>query len=310
MSTNKAKTKTKAKNNNNKKKSVIVTNTPAQQQGHMQIKPNSITWPPEGDYTQSVSPTIHSQDQKQELLSELSQNMPQDSKHELSSEQNVQVANTSDANPSTAEADESVALKEMKSSDSNPSEALPQDKAVENKENSEKDKNGQPSDSNSISLENKSDQFKAIIEFALKYEKLEEEQKKLKTRINKLTEKCKNLEAERKKVLEDNKKLTATCKDLNTSLDKSEALCAIRLDEINKLKSEVEHRNEVIDIVRADRTESAQEYKNSLVAALKPCHNDYIGLKDQEMNDDVGAGMSDILEDIFKILKANGIVIA
>ena len=309
MSTNKAKTKTKTKNNNNKKKSVIVTNTPAQQQGHIQKKPNSITWPPEGDHTQSVSSTIHSQDQEQELLSEHSQNTTQDSKHDLSSEQNVGSTHFAVTTPSSVEADEPIAIKETKSSDNNPSEALSQDKAVEKKENPEKDKNVQTPDSNSISLNNKSDQFKAIVEFALKFEKLEEEQKKLKNRVNKLTEKCKTLEADCKKKLEENKKLTDTCKDLNASLDKSEALCAKRLEEINKLHSEIEHRNEVINVQRADRTESAQEYKNSLVAALKPFHNDYIQMKAMPMDLNIGEGMIETLERVFETLGEKGIVL-
>lgn len=141
----------------------------------------------------------------------------------------------------------------------------------------------------SVSLKDKSEQFKLIIDIALEYEKLEEEHKKLKS---------------------ENKILTENCKNLTESLKESEKLCADRLAEIEHLQSDVAHRNEVIDIVKADKSESSQEYKNALAAALKIFHSDFMELKTMEMTADVGAAMADTLESVFEILEKNGIAVS
>ena len=296
MSTN------KNKNKNNKKKRVVV-NTQSQPQGHVESKRSSITWPPEGDKVPPVSTTMQVQDQNQKQLNDHSMNTQPDSQHVLSGEQDIQSSTLDSFNRIKPEADTPAALKVTDSSDINATEPLPQkSKEVESKENHEKDVKELSSDANFICLDNRSDQFKAIIEFALKYENLEEEQRILKGKVKKLSD---NL----KKISEDNKFLTETNKELSSNLEESKELCAERLEEINLLKMDIDDKNEVINIVRADRTESAQEYKNSLGAALKPFHGDYMELKALPMDADIGAAMSQTLDDVFRILNANGIVI-
>lgn len=138
----------------------------------------------------------------------------------------------------------------------------------------------------SISLEGKSDRFKTIVGIALAIDKLEDERKKLK---------------------EKNKVLTDDCKSLQDSLQESEKKREEMQKEISDLKSDVAHRNEVIDIVKADKSESSQEYKNALAAALKTYYNDFLELKEIEMSNDIGEAMADTLEGVFNVLKANDI---
>ena len=76
-----------------------------------------------------------------------------------------------------------------------------------------------------------------------------------------------------------------------------------------KLKADVEHRNEVINIVKADKTESSQEFKNALGASLKTFFTDFTELKAMPMSEDVGYGMSETLDNVFRILEKNGITI-
>ena len=137
-----------------------------------------------------------------------------------------------------------------------------------------------------ISTKDKSDQFKTILDIALEYEKIIEDRKKLRSK---------------------NKELSESCKKMSDSLLESEKKCEQQAEEIKKLKSEVDHRNEVIDIVKADKSESAQEYKNALAAALKAFYSDFVELKDMEMTTDVGVAMADTLECIFDVLGKNGI---
>lgn len=296
MSTN------KNKNKNNKKKRVVV-NTQSQQKGHVESKRSSITWPAEGDKVPLVSTTMQIQDQNQEQLIDHSKNTQPDSQRVLSGEQDMQSSTLDSINRINPEADTPAALKATDSSDINATEVLLQkSKAVESKENQEKDVKELSSDANFICLDNRSNQFKAIIEFALKYENLEEERRKLKSQLKKLSDNF-------KKISEENKFLTETNKELSANLEESKELCAERLEEINLLKMEIDDKNEVINIVRADRTESAQEYKNSLGAALKTFHNDYMDMKDSPMNNDIGTGMSYMLGEVFRILDANGIVL-
>ncbi len=92
-------------------------------------------------------------------------------------------------------------------------------------------------------------------------------------------------------------------------LESAKQVCEEKQSEIDKLKADVEHRNEVIDIVKADKTESSQEFKNALGASLKAFHTDFVELKGMEMSNDVGYAISDTLENVFKVLEKNGIVI-
>ena len=140
----------------------------------------------------------------------------------------------------------------------------------------------------SVSLKDKSEQFKKIIDIALEYERVEEERNRLKVK---------------------NKDLSEECKKLSENLYESKKLCDDRMNEISELQTELSHRNEVIDIVKADKNESAQEYKNALAAALKTFYADYSELKAMEMSDEVGAAMADTLEDVFKVLEKNGITV-
>ena len=64
-----------------------------------------------------------------------------------------------------------------------------------------------------------------------------------------------------------------------------------------------------INIVKADKDESSQEFKNALAASLRICLQDFKELKDLEMSDAVGYAAIDTLENVFKILGKNGISI-
>lgn len=140
----------------------------------------------------------------------------------------------------------------------------------------------------SISLKDKSEQFKKIIDVALAFEKVEIERNRLKRK---------------------NKELTEEKAELKREIEEVTVKFAEKQEEIDKLKADVEHRNEVINIVKADKTESAQEFKNALGASLKSFHTDFEELKAMEMSNDVGLAIVDTLENVFKVLEKNGITI-
>ena len=96
-------------------------------------------------------------------------------------------------------------------------------------------------------------------------------------------------------------------KKLKENLGYTELLCQKKQKERERLNSEVDHRNEVIDIVKADKNESAQEFKNALGVSLKSYMQDYEELKTMDMSDDVGYAIIDTLEGVFKTLEKNGI---
>jgi len=144
-----------------------------------------------------------------------------------------------------------------------------------------------------IELKGKSEQFKKIIDLALAFESIEEDRKKLKDKNINLSNEIKNLKEEKKKLKE--------------NLGSTELLCQKKQKEIERLNSEVDHRNEVIDIVKADKNESAQEFKNALGVSLKSYMQDYEELKTMDMSDDVGYAIIDTLEGVFKTLEKNGI---
>lgn len=142
-------------------------------------------------------------------------------------------------------------------------------------------------------MKDKSEQFKKIIDIALAYEKLDGEKNKLK---------------EKNKVLcEANNELKEVNESLKGNLEATELLCKKKQEEIDELKSDVVHRNEVIDIVKADKSESEQEFKNALAASLKTYLQDYKELKALDMSDDVGYAIIETLEGVFKVLDKNGI---
>lgn len=172
--------------------------------------------------------------------------------------------------------------------------------AVQERPETEKDKDDKDGKSNvektekkkkrpaSISLTDKSEQFKKIIDIALEYGKMESENKNLKNK---------------------NEILEGELTSLKDSLKEVEQANNQHVEEINQLKDELSHRNEVISIVKADNSKSFEEFKNSLSAELKVYFSDYKELKKMEMSDDVGLALQDTLEGIFKKLISKGIEI-
>lgn len=154
----------------------------------------------------------------------------------------------------------------------------------------EKKKDKRPS---TIELKDKSDMFKSIIDIALAYEKLEKERKKLKAKIKKQADEIKELKEERD--------------SLKENLMVAELLCQKKEADIERLQADVEHRTEVIDIVKADKDESSLEFKNAIVAALRTYIQDFRELQKEDMCEDVGYAMIDTLEGVFKVLEKNGI---
>lgn len=146
-----------------------------------------------------------------------------------------------------------------------------------------------------IEIKDKSDVFKKIIDIALAYEKLENEQKELKKRIKLQSDEIAELKEERD--------------SFKRNLEATELLCQKKQLDIDNLRADIEHRNEVIDIVKADKVESSQEFKNALAASLRTFMQDFNELKGLDMNDDVGYAVIETLENVFKTLDKNGICI-
>ena len=146
-----------------------------------------------------------------------------------------------------------------------------------------------------IELKDKSDLFKQIIDVALAIEKTVEENKKLRAKNKELSE-------DRKKIQDEKVSLSEQLKDEKKTTSE-------QATEIQRLQQEVAQRDEVVDIVKADKNESAQEFKNALAAALRMYFVDYCDLKNEPMSEDVGLAFADTLEGIFKVLNKNGIEI-
>lgn len=144
-----------------------------------------------------------------------------------------------------------------------------------------------------IELKDKSDLFKQVIDVALTCEKITDDNKRLRTRNKELTEEKKKLQDE----------MTA----LGELLREGQKVCKEKEAEILKLQQDVAHRDEVVDIIKADKSESAQEFKNALAAALRTFYVDYCELKEVSTLDEVGLAFVDTLDGIFKTLSKNGI---
>lgn len=144
-----------------------------------------------------------------------------------------------------------------------------------------------------IELKDKSDLFKSVIDIALACEHIEKERKKLKNRNKNLSDEIKDLKEQ--------------IESLKGKLDATELLAKKRQEEIDQLREDVDHRNEVIQIQKADKVESSQEFKNALAAALKTYMQDFAELKAMEMTDEIGYAMAETLDGVFKILSKNGI---
>lgn len=146
-----------------------------------------------------------------------------------------------------------------------------------------------------IELKDKSDAFKKIIDIALAYERLENERKKLKATIKIQGDENAELKEERD--------------SLKRNLEAIELLCQKKQSDIDKLQADIEHRNEVIKIVEADKVKSFQEFKNALAAALRMFKQDFEELKELDMSNEVGDALLETLERVFKVLDKNGISI-
>lgn len=143
-------------------------------------------------------------------------------------------------------------------------------------------------DSHTIEKEkNRSERFKQLMDIAYEFEELDKENTKLK---------------------DDNKLLKEDCKKLTLDLKECELIREAKLKEIEQLQAELNARSEALEIVKADKDESAQEYKNALVASLKIFYNDFVELKEMEMSVDIGMALEDTLNDLFEALRKKGIV--
>lgn len=146
-----------------------------------------------------------------------------------------------------------------------------------------------------IELKDKSDLFKEIIDIALRCERLENDRKRLREKCNLLQVSYENL--------------TEECGLLQQKLKAGESIQKAQMAEINELKTDVAHRNEVIDIVKADKNESALEFRNALAAKLKMYYSDFIELKEMGVSDDVCLAIIETFEGVIKVLERNGIVL-
>ena len=159
-------------------------------------------------------------------------------------------------------------------------------------ESTDEKKNRRPT---TIYLTGKSELFKKIIDIALACEAQISEKKKLKEKNDLLMETCERLTEEKK--------------SLDQQLKESEISYKAKLDEISELQTDVARRDEAIGIIKADKTESAQEYKNALAASLRPFYTDFVELKEMGTSDDVGLAVIEVFDGVLKVLEKNGIVI-
>lgn len=155
---------------------------------------------------------------------------------------------------------------------------------------------------NTISLANRSARFKRIMDIALEVEKLEDEIAETRNKYKEQAEIIISLKSRIDELTDKNRKLT-------DNLEKSREECSRKADEISHLKSELTNRNAAIEIIKADKSESDIEYKNSLGAALKTIYKDYVELKEMGTSDDVGLALIDTFDSMIKILENKGITI-
>ena len=139
----------------------------------------------------------------------------------------------------------------------------------------------------SISLIDKSELFKKVIDIALECEEMVKGKKQLSAK---------------------NKTLTETCKKLTEEKTSLVLLLKEKDEQISKLKTDIAHRDEAIGILKADKTESAQEYKNAIAAALKTYYLDFCELKEIGTTDDIGLAVIDVFDGVLKVLQKSGIV--
>ena len=180
---------------------------------------------------------------------------------------------------------------------------------TENAQSDQKVDISEEDESTTISLIDRSDLFKQIIDIALACEQLENDNKKLEASK-------KRLSAERKKLKEENSQLNESCEKLKEEkkifiqrLEEAETIHRSELEKIKQLQADIAQRDEVIGIIKADKSESAQEYKNSLAASLKAFYTDYVELRELGSQDDIALALSDTLENVFKTLEGRGITI-
>ena len=172
---------------------------------------------------------------------------------------------------------------------------------------SDKKADAKDDEATTISLKDRSELFNRILDIALTCEKLESDNKKLESSKKRLT-------AERKKLKEENSELNDLCgklKEERTALIQQlkewETRYQSKLEKIDQLQAEIAQRNEVITIVKADKDESAMEYKNALAASIKTSYTDFVELKGLGTKDDIALALIDTLENVFKTLDSNGI---
>ncbi|MCR5669238.1 MAG: hypothetical protein K6G05_09325 [Lachnospiraceae bacterium] len=145
----------------------------------------------------------------------------------------------------------------------------------------------------SIDLGGKSEQFKKIIDVAVAFEEIEQMNAKLKKQNAELKDMLRKQKEESDLLEERNKALTIVTQQ--------------KEEEIQKINQELKNCDEIIAVLKADKVESDKEYKNALAASLKIYYQDYVELKSEKMDEEIGQAISVTFGEVIRILEKNGI---
>lgn len=94
---------------------------------------------------------------------------------------------------------------------------------------------------------------------------------------------------------------------LRSQVAESERIQTELKSQVSSLQGRINAQSSVIDIIDEDRDRSMVEFKNQVASSLKKTYDELIRSMEMEMTVDLGLNIRDLLDDVFRKLKKQGI---
>lgn len=160
---------------------------------------------------------------------------------------------------------------------------------------------------NKSGIEFTSTYAKKLFEITNAIDLLEKEYYQLQNKVEQGEKTIKSLTMKLKISEEENIKDTSTIADLEERLNKSNEQLNHALSEKRNLEDRISRQASVLEVYQEDKANSQSQQLNSIAASLAMYYKSYERVKDEEPQTEIELILMDLLEDVFKKLKKNGI---
>lgn len=148
---------------------------------------------------------------------------------------------------------------------------------------------------------------KRLYEIAIKIDVYEQNLQLSADELKQRDKEIAKLKTKYEKVQEDYAKACDENTALRSQVAESERIQTELQSRVGSLQERISAQSSVIDIIDEDKDRSIVEFKNQVASSLKKTYDEWIRSMEMEMTVDLGLNIRDLLDDVFRKLKKQGI---